>query len=72
MTDYSTTRPFSADLSGAVENLIPRSCRSVRMNHEDDGTCTLTAHHSEIHEARKAIKAARDAAAFAQAFAHIR
>lgn len=68
MTEYSTARKFSADLSGAVENLIPRFCRSIRMNQEQDGTCTLTAHRSEIFAARKAIKIARDAAAVA----HIR
>jgi hypothetical protein len=58
-----TTRSFPATLSGRVEDLIPSFCRSIRMNHEDDGTCTLTAHASEIDAARKAVRIARDEAA---------
>jgi hypothetical protein len=68
MTEYVTTRAFPAELAGRVDNLIPRCCRSVRMSHEDDGTCTLTAHRSEIAAARRAIRIARDEAATA----HIR
>ena len=68
MTDYTTTRPFPATLAGHVDNLIPRHCRSIRMEHNDNGTCALTAHRSEIASARLAIRLARDAAATA----HIR
>jgi len=59
MSERLETRAFSADLSGVVENLIPRHCRSVRMDHQDDGTCTLTAHRSEIEAARKAVRIAK-------------
>jgi hypothetical protein len=65
-SDYLITRPFPASLSGAVSDLIPASCRSVRMDHGDEteaypgrGMCCLTAHKSEIKAARRAIRIAR-------------
>lgn len=73
--DYVITKPFPEALSGRVSDLIPSSCRSVRMDHGDDsetypgrGMCCLTAHKSEIAAARRAIRVARAEAATA----HIR
>lgn len=67
MTEYAETRPFPASISCAVGDYVPAWCRSVRMSHHDDGTCTLTAHRSEIDYARRAVRLARIDAAFSAA-----
>lgn len=54
-----TTRKFPETISGRVSDLIPAHCRSVRMDHHDDGTCQLRAHWSEIGEARRAVRIAK-------------
>jgi len=59
MNLYPTTRRFPETLSGRVSDLIPSFCRSVRINQEDNASCTITAHRSEIGAARKAIRIAR-------------
>jgi hypothetical protein len=58
---YMTTRPFPSSLIARVGDLIPSYCRSVMIAHDDpaEGRATITAHKSEIKDARKAIRIAR-------------
>jgi hypothetical protein len=84
MTNTFTTRTFPASISARVSDLIPASCRSVKiwtvetskvfpdggvLNTTDGSTrCQGQAHKSEISALRRAIRIARDEAATA----HIR
>lgn len=66
MNEYSTTRPFPADIADHVGDLIT-TCRSAQFRYSDDGlTVTCRAHRSEIGAVRRAIRLARADAAIRQ------
>lgn len=66
MSDHLTTNPFPDTISARVFDLVPSYCRSVRLFESPDGGTTYRgeAHRSEIGALRKAIRIARDEAAF--------
>lgn len=67
-SQYVTTAPVDSALVAAIENLIPRHCRSVKCLHGDTDADPVRyeAHRSEIKYVRRAIATARLASAIAK------